>query len=394
METLDLSQQPSSPEIPELLENQDKPVVNQKNKNKIYILLGIISALLLFSGIWYFLLQPKGSDVLRPFGDSPFGFNSKTVMNPLTGEMYTDEEAAGWKGLRPLAVMINNHVDARPHSGLIYADLVYEIVAEGGITRQLAFFLSNTPEKIGPVRSTRHYYLIPVVELGDAMIMHIGWSPLGEHAITEWPVRSLFRGGAEFWRDNPNDVATEHTAYVDGKYLRQKGEDLGWSGNREIDLWEFKDDLKETSSLPTAPEVTIDFWFSGDYTSHFEYDSSTNLYKHSVGYDADGNFIPHIDRESGEQIAVKNVVLQFAVESEIVGDDKGRLDYDLIGSGTAKIMLDGVVFDATWSKVDRDSRTLFYDTNGNEVRFNRGKMWIAVVPDRNIDQVSFSAQKE
>ena len=88
------------------------------------------------------------------------------------------------------------------------------------------------------------------------------------------------------------------------------------------------------------------------------------------------------------------MIVQFATETAVEGDDKGRLDYALIGSGEAYIFLDGKIIKSTWVKEERDSRTFFYDLNGNQVRFNRGKMWISVVADRNVDQVIYSALEE
>jgi hypothetical protein len=284
--------------------------------------------------------------------------------------------------------MINNHPDARPQSGLIKADITYEIVAEGGITRFLAFFLTNTPEKIGPVRSTREYYLVLVKELGDAMLMHIGWSPQALEAIETWPVRSLGRGGGTFWRDNPNNVAIEHTAYVNGVDLRKRGDELGWEGTRTLTSWKFKDS-KDKYTSADATDITVDFWYKGDFTVNWKYDSFTNTYARYMGYDKDDNFIPHKDRESGEQIHTKNLIVQFAKENSIAGDEKNRLDYVLTGSGKALIFIDGKVVESTWNKTERDERTKFYDMNGEEIEFNRGNFWIEIVPDRNVEQVVY-----
>ncbi len=99
--------------------------------------------------------------------------------------------------------------------------------------------------------------------------------------------------------------------------------------------------------------------------------------------------MPHVDRETNEQIKVKNVIVQFATESNIAGDDKNRLEYELLGSGSGLVFMDGAVTKITWAKKDRDSRTFFYDENGNEIKFNRGKFWISIVPDRNLDQVKY-----
>lgn len=358
----------------------------------IYITLGVFTAaflmLIIFSIVKYnsklITLNPlgkEGGDTIVP--------NIKNIQHPITGIMYSQEEAAGWENLRPLAVMVNNHVDARPQSGLINADIVYEMVAEGGITRYLAFYLSQTPEKIGPVRSTREYYLVLVKELGDAMLMHIGWSPQALQAIEQWPVRSLGRGGGSFWRDNPNDVAIEHTAYVDGVDLRKTADALGWQGKKDFSTWKFNDDSQKYAAHKTAENVSIDFWYKGDYSPGWKYDVQTNSYLRFLGYDTAQNPIPDTDRESGKQILVKNLIVQFVIESSIAGDDKNRLTYELVGSGNALIFLDGKVINATWSKSARDERTMYYDLNGREIEFNRGNFWISIVPDRNIDQVVF-----
>ena len=320
------------------------------------------------------------------------------VENPLTGEQYPGSQVA-WIEDRPLAVMVNNYIDARPQSGLIYADIVYEIVAEGGITRFIPFYLSETPEKIGPVRSARDYYLVLVKELGDAMIMHIGWSPQALQAIETWPVRSLGRGGGSFWRENPRGVASEHTAYVNGEELRELGDELGWQGSREFTSWKFKEDSPvlslieeedpcEIASAYCTP-LSIDFWYEGDYSGIFKYDPDTNSYLRFTGYDAQGEPNPHLDQDTQEQVTVKNVIVQFAKESAIEGDDKNRLSYQLVGSGSGLVFLDGTVEEVTWSKEDRDSRTMFYDMDGEEMEFNRGKFWISVVPARNSAQVEY-----
>ncbi len=331
-------------------------------------------------------------DLVKPFLKGDGSSMAGKVTNPLTGEIFSAKDAKDWQDKRPLAVMVNNYVDARPQSGLTSADLVYEVVAEGGITRFMPFFLSEVPEKIGPVRSTREYYLVLVKELGDAMIMHIGWSPQALVAIETWPVRSLGRGGATFWRDQARldaGIATEHTAYVNGKELYERGAELGWEGTREFDVYKFKDAEKYTDAV-SAKDISIDFWYEGDYSAVWKYDEATGLYMRFMGYDAEGNPIPHKDQETGEQIAVKNLIVQFADESSIIGDDKNRLEYTLIGSGEGLVFLDGRVISVTWSKEERDTRTKFYDINGNEMEFNRGKFWVSIVPSRNVDQVVYN----
>lgn len=357
-------------------------------KTLLYISLGLLVAGVIGFLVWFIVLRKDLRGVESPFSQGG-KVDVKNVANFLTGELYAEGQT-DWTANRPLAVMMNNYIDARPQSGLINADLVYEVVAEGGITRFLAFFLSQTPEKIGPVRSTREYYLVLVKEIGDAMLMHIGYSPQALEAIETWPVRSLARGGAEFWReDRGENIATEHTAYVSGVALRELGVKLGWEGIREFRSWSFKEDREGYDTSPTTDSLTVDFWSKGDYSAIFKYDSNENVYLRYTGYDENDNPVSHTDLESGNQIKVKNIIVQFVTEAAIFGDEKNRLDYELVGSGEGLVFLDGKVINVTWSKEDRDARTIFYDTDGSEMRFNRGKIWVCIVPDRNVDQVTY-----
>lgn len=361
------------------------------------LIFGVFTALVIVFCVWYFVLQKNSSISLI----SPFSLLSKEgkpvdnmpkIMNPLTGIMYP-EATATWKALRPLAVMMNNHVDARPQDGLNQADLVYEIVAEGGITRYLTFFLTNNPTKIGPVRSTREYYLVFVKELGDAMLMHIGYSPQALTDIETWPVRSLSRGGASFWRDNPRNVAIEHTAYVNAVELRKVGDSLGWQGKKDFTTWQFKDiatiDTTQQCLIAECKPLQIDFWYKGDYSASFKYNRLTNTYLRFTGFDKNDQPIPTMDEVDNTQVEVKNVIVQFAPEVPLLNDEKNRLSYEVIGSGKALVFIDGKVIEATWSKADRDSRTMFYDTNGKEIEYNRGKFWISIVNEANVNQVTY-----
>ncbi|MBU0649984.1 DUF3048 domain-containing protein [Patescibacteria group bacterium] len=368
--------------------------------SKKYVLAGLVVGLMIV-GATFVLARLKGKDlwanrssVFKNIGDlgaKPAGI-SKTVINPLTGVMYTEEEAAAWKDLRPLGVMINNHPDARPQDGLADADFTYEIVAEGGITRFLAFFQSVLPEKVGPVRSVREYYLVMAKEMGDAMLMHWGYSPQALIDIQTWPVRSLMRGDAPTWRENPRNVAVEHTLYAHAQELVKKGLELGWEGRSEdFYIWQFKDGPEPYAVAPLAHKLSYDFWYQGDFSAMWQYDPASNTYLRYMGFDESDNEIPHVDELINKQITASNIIVQFAAETKIPGDEKNRLDYELIGSGAGYIFLDGKAIEVTWSKAGRDARTMYYDMNGEEVKFNRGRFWVAIIPDRSPENLKFSA---
>jgi hypothetical protein len=375
---------------------------------KKYIIAGIVVGLVI-AGAALFLTQEQGKNLWNKRA-SIFGqivketTATKTsevprpIQNPLTGIMYTEEESKDWKDLRPLGVMINNHPSARPQAGLVDAEFTYEIVAEGGITRFLAFYQSILPAKVGPVRSTREYYLVVAKEMGDAMLLHYGYSPQAGVDIDAWSVRSLQKGGIEggycpncLWRENPRNVAIEHTLYANAKEVVKRGLELGWGGKAEnFYVWQFKDDAGSYSSMPKADKISYDFWYPGDFSAMWQYDASTNSYLRSMGFDSANKEIPHTDELTKQQINVKNLIVQFATENRIVGDEKNRLDYTLVGSGKGYAFMDGRVIEVTWSKAARDARTKYYDANGVELKFNRGKFWVAVLPDRNPESLKVS----
>jgi hypothetical protein len=362
--------------------------------NKKYILFLLIVLPILFISIYFF--QESKKSTLSVTDSKDVNVNNSivktyTYLNPLNGEMYQTETEPAFLKNRPLGVMVNNALPARPQVGLESADLVYEIIAEGGITRFLAFFLSDLPETVGPIRSTREYYLTLVKEIGDAMVMHIGFSPQARQRIDDWKVRSLGLGGASFYRDSFGDssLATEHTAFANANDLLAAGEKLGWGGSRKFDSWKFKEDRGKTSNLTSAQYLEISFWYKGDYTGIFKYNESENTYQRFSGFDNNENPILLKNRKNLKTVNVKNVIVQFAEEKPIENDDKNRLDYILIGQGEALFFLDGKVQKGTWKKESLESRTKFYLENNEEVEFNRGKIWVSVVPSRNKDLVVY-----
>jgi len=363
--------------------------------NKKYILLISFTIIIVLGLLIYSYQFNQASttglvkDLIRSEGSGFFDSRTKYT-NPLTGEIIYSETKPEFLSNSPLTVMVNNAVPARPQAGLTKADIIYEIVAEGGITRFLAVYYSELPEKVGPIRSVREYYLLIVKELGDSMLMHIGYSPQALQKINEWGVKSLGLAGADFYRDNRGDlsVATEHTAFADARDLYTYGKALNFNTPTEINSWKFSENL-ETSNFKKANFLKIDFWFEGDYSAVFKYDSNKNEY---VRYSGISNQAPNllIDDLSKTEVRVKNVIVQFAEEFPIPNDDKGRLDYRMLGTGKALIFRDGVVIESNWKKDSLETRTTFFDLEGKEIEFNRGKFWVSVVPSRNENQVKYT----
>jgi hypothetical protein len=360
--------------------------------NKKYILYTLFFILVLT--VLYFLIyeinKPKSDQINNAKSNLDSRDKLPKFENPLTGEIvYSDSEPLFTKNT-PLAIVVNNALPARPQAGLANADIIYEIVAEGGITRFLAFYLSELPQKVGPIRSVREYFLIPVKELGDSILMHIGYSPQALQKISEWDVKSIGLRGASFYRDNRGNlkVATEHTAFANAEELFSFATSVNLNNQTNFTSWKFNDSLDPDSSLK-ANFLKIDFWYEGDYSAFFKYDINSKDY---VRYSGIYNNEPQIliDDLTKKDVRVKNVIVQFADEVPIPGDTQGRLDYVLIGEGKGLVFRDGIVIPSKWKKDTLNSRTLFFTYEGKEIEFARGKFWISVVPSRNENQVKYS----
>lgn len=388
--------------------------------NKLFTVLTFIGLYLLSTGISYavfdYLRKPIG--ILQPTKITPEtkeallvdNTGPKTEACPLNGQKFTKAEKDIWLTRRPLTVMIENHEEARPQSGLSKADVVYEAVAEGGITRFMAVYLCDAIAReniVGPVRSARTYFLDWASEYGGTpLYVHVGGAhceettgegceggakadALGQIGKYGWEgendLNQFSIGYPTFWRDYErigHTVATEHTMYSTTERLWAVGKKRGLT-NKDSEgtdwrtsfiSWSFKD---EDKSLAVSNPIEFYFWDGYDaYKVKWEYDQQNNVYKRSNGGQ------PHLDLNTKEQLAVKNVVVQFTKESSANDGYAGNAHmlYGTIGEGKALIFQDGQAVEAKWVKKTRLDRTKFFDTKGKEIKFTAGKIWIEILP--------------
>lgn len=268
---------------------------------------------------------------------------------------------------RPITgVMIENSLDARPQAGLSEPGVVFEAIAEGGITRFLTLFQDTQPENIGPIRSSRPYYLQWALGF-DATYAHVGGSPEALSDIKAWGVKDLdqFYNGGSYHRISTR--AAPHNVYTGVATLSQLGISKGYTAST------FKGWLRKTDkplAVPTAK--AIDFAISGpSYNAHYDYDVASNSYKRSEGGAA------HIDANTNTQLSPKVViglVLPYSLES-----DGYHSDYNTLGSGQAYIFQDGAVTIGTWNKADNASPLVFMDAAGKPLALNAGQTWLSTV---------------
>ena len=300
--------------------------------------------------------------------------NSGLVPRRLDGIMAKTDQANFW----PYAVMIENLLTTRPQSGLSQASVVYETLAEGGSTRFMAVFdPSEKIPEIMPVRSTRLYYVEWVSEYA-ALYAHAGGSPKALTVIRENDdindLDALSRNGKYFWRDRTKYAP--HNLVTSSDKMNFALRDFGLLDKAAtFTPWKYKDEAVLTGRGTDGKSIEFNFSTGKTFLVRYRYDQATNDYKR---FNADQ---PHEDKNTGEQIAVKNVIVQLVREPGYDPSGKGRLDIYVGGTGVAWIFLDGQATKGTWQKDSRTGRTIFTDVGGTEVVFNRGNTWIHVVPE-------------
>ncbi len=261
-------------------------------------------------------------------------------------------------------VMIENSPDARPQSGLSEAGVVFEAVAEGGITRFLALFQDTKPGYVGPVRSTRPYYIRWLLGF-DATYAHAGGSPQAVQDIRELGVKDIDHGANGSTFDRVSNRYAPHNLYTSIDRLIATAAGRGYTSSTYTPLARKPDKKIET---PAASSIDIAI-SSSLYNVHYTYDTANNSYLRSEGGQA------HTDEKSGAQINAKVVVV-------IVTDKSQNGIYSVYrtsGSGPALVFQDGNVVNGTWAKADDKAQFTFKDAAGAELKLNAGKTWFTMV---------------
>jgi len=279
--------------------------------------------------------------------------------------------------LVPYAVMIENLLSVRPQSGLSQASVVYESLVEGGATRFMAIFdPTEVVPEIMPVRSARPYYLEWSSEY-EALYVHAGGSPKALTIIKEnedlIDLDALSRGYKYFWRDRSKYAP--HNLVTSSEKMNYALRDLELADQEtSFKSWKFKNDALLEERGEDGKKLSFNFSYGTTYLVGLEYNRGENVY-----YRSNANR-PHLDKNTGEQIAVKNVIVQIVPEP-ILDGGKGRLEIYVGGAGLAWIMRDGELIEGSWKKESRTDRTYFFDADGNEIKFNRGNTWVHILPE-------------
>lgn len=273
----------------------------------------------------------------------------------------------------PVAAMIDGHSSARPQAGLAEASVVYEALAEGGIPRFMAIFGQYEQKLIGPIRSVRPYFVRYAAEYPAALI-HAGGSPDGQTLLKKLKLYNLegIKGPtAKYFFRQGIGVSS---LFIRGSSVKTLMAKASYSKKKPLyHPWKFGSEAKLKNRAKGVHGARVDLGAGRNYVVEYKYDRTSNTYLRLTGGRA------QVDKLTRRQVQVKNVILLFVPKEKVV-DKKGRIELKTVGKGNAVLMKDGKSITVKWSKASDRARTIFTDKFGKEVKFNRGNIWITIIP--------------
>lgn len=275
---------------------------------------------------------------------------------------------------RPIAVMIDNHSGAWPQAGLNQAYMVYEIIVEGGETRLMALFKGVDLEKIGPVRSARHYFLDYAME-NDAIYVHFGQSPQAESDIKKYSIHDIngiAEDGTTFWR--VKDKSAPHNAVTSTQKLLESAKSKNYrTTSTEGSVLNYVTDEVNLEDGEVATTITIPH--SDLQTVEYEYDEENKVYvRYARGEE-------QTDWDTDEPVTTKNIIITFCDNYTLSDkENKGRQGLKNIGTFDGYYITNGKSIKIQCIKNERDEKTVYQDMNGKEINVNDGNTFVNICP--------------
>jgi len=336
------------------------------HRTTTYILVGA-ALVIIASGITLAILSQKPPETPKVSYPKPKPKPAEVYYSPLTGVKVANQAATTQA---VTAMMIENSPDARPQSGLQQAGVVFEAIAEGGITRFLVLYQEGKPQLIGPVRSLRMYYVDWLAPF-NASVAHIGGSHAALQEVRNGKYRDIdqFFNSAYYWR--ASDRYAPHNVYTSFAKLDALNKAKGYTKST---FTGFARTDEKAAAKPFANKITINFnSYASLYNTSYVYDKKNNRYNRYLAGQ------PHTDREKGR--ITPKVVVAMKVNEVTVLEDGYRESIKAVGSGQAIIFQNGTAQQVTWRKASRSKQLTFTDSKGKTIPLVRGQTWIAAVPN-------------
>ena len=341
-------------------------------KGGVKILIIILVILIIVAGVVlaYKITQDKNNDTET--------ISEEETTEPVAAE---EKQVQIFKGNdRPIAVMIDNHSGAWPQAGLNQAYMVYEIIVEGGETRLMALFKGVDLEKIGPVRSARHYFIDYAME-NDAIYVHFGQSPQAQSDIKKYSIddiNGIAEDGTTFWR--VKDKAAPHNAVTSTEKLLESAKSKKYTTTSDKEsVLNYVTDEVNLEDGQVADTITIPH--SDLQTVRYEYDEENKVYvRYARGEE-------QTDWDTDEPVTTKNIIITFCNNYTLSDtENKGRQGLRNIGTFDGYYITNGRAIKIKCIKNARDEQTVYQDLNGNEINVNDGNTFVNICPtDANVE---------
>lgn len=336
-------------------------------KGGVKILLIILVVLVIAAGgiLAYKIVQDKNNTSEE---------TSTSEKEVLTAEL-NDKKVQIFNGNeRPFAVMIDNHKDAWPQAGLQKAYMVYEIVVEGGETRLMALFKGADLDKIGPVRSARHYFIDYAME-NDAIYVHFGQSPQAQSDIKKYSINEIngiSEDGTTFWR--VKDKVQPHNAVTSTEKLKKSAESKKYKmTSKEKSVLNYVTDEVNLTDGTDAETITIPH--SQLQTVKYVYDKDKKVYKRYA------RNVEQKDWDTKETVTTKNIIITFCDNYTLTDEEnKGRQGLKNIGTFDGYYITNGKAIKIKCTKQSREDKTEYRDLQGNEIKVNDGNTFVNICP--------------
>lgn len=339
-------------------------------KNKGIIVLVVILVVLVILAVVLFAMRVVGGK-----NNNEEQTNEVISLGTDTAKKEEEKKVQIYSGNdRPIAVMIDNHKSAWPQAGLNDAYLVYEIIVEGGETRLMPVFKGVSLDKIGPIRSSRHYFLDYALENG-AIYVHYGWSPQAESDIKKLKVNNIngiAQSAKDFWR--VTDKKAPHNAVTSTKNILQMAGEKGYkTQSNEKSVLNYQVEEINLDEGKTASRVVIPY--STSNVVSYTYDETNKRY---TRYSKNTK---QTDWTTKKDITTKNIIITFAENYKLNdGENKDRQDLKNIGDKKGYYITNGKAIEIVCSKSSRTAKTVYKDLQGNEIKVNDGNTFIQICP--------------
>ena len=389
-----------------------------KNKGVIIFIIILMVIVIVAGGFLIFQILNQNTNVTNNTNNT--NNNEEQNQNNEDSQLVVEQkEPEIFKGdERPIAVMIDNHTKAWPQANLSKAYLVYEIIVEGGETRLMAVFKNQDLQEIGPVRSSRHYFLDYALE-NDAIYVHHGWSPQAQRDIQNLRVdyiNGIQESSKDFWREKskyaPHNLFTSTESIL--TIAKRKGYDTTSSQKSVLNYVAYdvnlneKYGVEEETTNKTLESIVNTQNTNEDTQSTNESTQSTTNSKATVIKASTVN-IPHsslekvkyvydeetkrytryareklqTDYSTGENITTKNIIITMCDNYTLNdSENKGRQGLDNIGTFDGYYITNGYAIPIKCTKVARSSQTQYKDLNGNTIDVSDGNTFIHICPKK------------